>query len=99
MDGHQGGLMIFADVRTHRWNVVVHGLPPAAPGEVYQFWFICANGMVRSVEVHPSEAVPAFVTLGMPSMGGEVKGAALSVEQQGEQSPEPKGKMLVHLIL
>ena len=99
MDGHQGGLMIFADRRTHRWNVVVHGLPPAHPGEVYQFWFICENGMVRGVEVHLDENTPAFMTLPMPAEGGEVKGASLTVEPMAEKSPEPKGKELAHLML
>ena len=27
MDGHRGGLLIFQDERSHRWNVVVYGLP------------------------------------------------------------------------
>jgi hypothetical protein len=99
MDGHQGGLMIFADTKTHRWNVVVHGLPPAHPGEVYQFWFICSNGMVRGVQIHPNEVAPAFMTLGMPNDGGEVMGAALTVEAASGQSPEPKGKELAHLML
>ena len=99
MDGHEGGMTIFADERTHRWNVVVHGLPPALPGQVYQFWFICANGMVRSVEVHPDVRTPAFVTLGMPPEGGAVMGAALTLEPMGGQSPGPKGKELAHLML
>ena len=99
MDGHQGGLMIFADQRSHRWNVVVHGLPAAHPGEVYQFWFICENGMVRSVQVHVDESNPAFMTLTMPVVGGEVRGAALTVEPAARISAEPTGKELAHLML
>ena len=99
MDGHQGGLMIFADQRSRRWNVVVHGLPPAHAGEVYQFWFICENGMVRGVEVHVNETSPAFMTLSMPVEGGEVRGAALTVEPAAETSAAPTGKELAHLML
>ena len=99
VDGHQGGLMIFADDRTHRWNVVVHGLPPAAPGQVYQFWFICEDGMVRSAEVHVDGNTPALMTLGMPSVGGAVMGAALTLEPAADSSAGPHGKELVHLML
>ena len=51
MNGHQGGLLIFQDAVSHRWCVIVHGLPPAPVGSMYQFWFITETGMVRSVEV------------------------------------------------
>jgi hypothetical protein len=98
-DGHQGGITIFADQRTHRWNVVVHGLPTARPDEVYQFWFICSNGMVRGAQIHPDQTRPAFLTLSMPEAGGEVIGAALTLEPMGQTSPEPKGKELAHLML
>jgi hypothetical protein len=98
MDGHQGGMTIFADTRTHRWNVVVHGLPEAHPGEVYQFWFICDNGMVRGTEVHLTESSPAFMTLSMPPEGGQVLGAALTVEPAGHTG-EPRGKTLAHVML
>ena len=48
----RGGILIFADEVTHRWNVVIHGLPPASAGHQYQFWFICGDGMVRGTEVN-----------------------------------------------
>jgi hypothetical protein len=99
MDGHDGGITIFADERSHRWNVVVHGLPAAGPSEVYQFWFICANGMVRGAQIHLDETKPAFLTLSMPEAGGAVMGAALTLEPMDQVSPEPKGKQLAHLML
>ena len=99
MEKHQGGLLIFADSVTHRWNVVLHGLPPAPAGHAYQFWFICSDGMVKSVELKPLGSGPMFVTVGMPSGGGQVIGAALSVELSGSVGPGPKGKELAHLIL
>lgn len=99
MDDFKGGLLIFEDAVTHRWNVVLHGLPPAPSGMAYQFWFICSDGMVRSVELQPLGAGPLFVTLDMPSTGGKVMGAALSVERLGSVGPEPQGKELVHLML
>jgi hypothetical protein len=99
MDGHEGGMLIFADTVSHRWNVVVHGLPPAPPGETYQFWFIAADGMVKSVAVNPDPARPAIFTLEMPKEGGEVMGAALTMESMTNTSPEPRGKELAHLML
>ncbi len=97
--GHTGGVLIFADSASHRWNVVVHGLPPAAPGEMYQFWFIAPDGMIRAAEVHPNAAGAVMMTLSMPSSGQPVLGAALSVEPANEQSPGPQGTVLAHLTL
>jgi hypothetical protein len=99
MDGHEGGMLIFADTVSHRWNVVVHGLPPAPPGETYQFWFIAADGMVRGATVTSDPSRPAFFTLEMPKEGGEVMGAALTMEPMNNQSAEPRGKELAHLML
>ncbi|MEO8449981.1 MAG: anti-sigma factor [Gemmatimonadota bacterium] len=99
MDGHEGGLVIFADAISHRWRVVVHGLPRARAGEKYQFWFICSDGMVRGVELDPDPAKPTIVTLGMPDRGGAVLGAALSLEPLTNRTDVPKGKQLAHLML
>ena len=97
MDGHKGGLVIFADPATHRWNVVLHGLPPAPAGSVYQFWFITETGMVRSVELRGEPDRPAFATVGMPNTPGAVMGAALTVEPAVNRTSEPSGPMLVHV--
>ena len=99
MDGAVGGLLIFADERTHRWNVVVHGLPPAPPAGRYQFWFICAEGMVRGAEVRMPGAKPANFTTGMPAVPCTVQGAALSVEPMGATTGPPKGDMLAQVML
>lgn len=99
MDGVRGGLVIFADDVTHRWNVVVHGLPPAPPGGQYQFWFICADGMVRGAEVKMVENRPMIFTTGMPETGGQVMGAALTVEPVDGDDGPPRGKELAHLML
>jgi len=99
MDGHEGGMLIFADTVSHRWNVVVHGLPPAPPGETYQFWFIASDGMVRGATVTSDPSRPVFFTLEMPKEGGEVMGAALTMELLTNTSPEPRGKELAHLML
>jgi hypothetical protein len=99
MEGHRGGMVIFADSVTHKWSVVVHGLPPAPAGEKYQFWFVCSDGMVRSVEIAPIRGQPTFVTLEMPGRGGSVLGAALSMEPATNQSDTPKGKELAHVTL
>jgi anti-sigma-K factor RskA len=99
MGGRHGQLIIFADEQTHRWNVVVSGLPAAGPGEVCQFWFITDNGMVRGVEVRPGASGTAFLTMGMPPRGGVVMGAALTLEPAGGDSDQPKGPTLAHLML
>lgn len=95
----RGGLLIFADEVTHRWNVVIHGLPPAAPGLRYQFWFICGDGMVRGAEVPMDVRRPTIFTTGMPPSCPAVKGAALTVEPLADGQGPPTGKALVHLML
>jgi hypothetical protein len=99
MNGQKGGLVIFADERTHRWKVVVHGLPPAPAGERYQFWFICADGMVRGAEVRADAGGPVLFTTGMPAEGGEVMGAALTIEPVTATAGPPRGRELAHLML
>jgi anti-sigma-K factor RskA len=96
MDGRHGGLLIFQDPVSHRWCVVVHGLPPAPAGNVYQFWFITESGMVRSVTV-TADAHPAFFTLPMPPVRSPVMGAALTVEPALNRSAEPQGQQLAHV--
>lgn len=97
MGNYKGGLLIFDDPITHRWNVVMHGLPPAPADSVYQFWFITRSGMVRSVELRCEDNRPAFATLDMPKTPGPVMGAALTVEPAVNRSPEPRGPELAHV--
>jgi len=99
MDGQEGGITILADPVSHRWNVVVHDLPQLPPGEHYQFWFITDGGMVRGTEVHTNLEHPAVMTMGMPKEGGNVLGAALTVEPAGTSSGPPRGQVLAHLML
>jgi hypothetical protein len=98
MDGHQGGMLIFQDVASHRWCVIVHGLPPAPAGNKYQFWFITESGMVRSVVVDADMQRPAFMTLPMPGVAAPVMGAALTMEPVVNRSDEPKGVTLAHVV-
>lgn len=95
----KGGMLIFADERTHRWNVVIYGLPASRPGETCQFWFITEEGMVRSVEVRTDGRSPALLTLGMPPGNAVVRGAALTMEPEGSSGSAPKGPELAHLEL
>ncbi len=97
MEGRQGGLLIFQDPVSHRWCVIVHGLPPAPSGNVYQFWFITESGMVRSVEVNADPSRPAIFTLPMPPVPAPVMGAALTVEPAISKSSEPQGPQLAHV--
>jgi hypothetical protein len=94
----QGGMLIFQDAVSHRWCVIVHGLPPAPSGSVYQFWFITESGMVPSVEVNADTRRPAFLTLPMPGVKAPVMGAALTMEPVVNRSSEPKGITLAHVV-
>lgn len=98
MNGHHGGLLIFQDAVSHRWCVIVHGLPPAPVGNKYQFWFITETGMVRSVEVNADMQRPAFMTLPMPGVAAPVMGAALTMEPAVNRSNEPEGVTLAHVV-
>ena len=99
MHGKEGGMVIFADAKTHRWNVVVHGLPAPTNGK-YQFWFICADGMVRGTEVSVDPTRPMIFTTGMPAPArGAVLGAALTFEPMDERGGPPRGKTLAHIML
>lgn len=97
--GRAGGLVIFADSVSHRWNVVVHGLPPAPAGRQYQFWFVCADGMVRGTPVNADLSKPVMFTTGMPATGGDVMGAALTLEPKDSTVGPPRGEMLAELML
>jgi anti-sigma-K factor RskA len=99
MGGRRGGLVIFDDETTHRWSVVVHGLPPAPAGTGYQFWFVCADGMVRGSGFLGAAAGPTMFTTGMPKTGGAVLGAALTVEPLDARTGPPRGKQLAHVLL
>jgi anti-sigma-K factor RskA len=104
VDGTRGGILIFADEVTHRWNVVIHGLPPAPAGHRYQFWFVCADGsddMVRGTEVAADARRPTMFTTGMPQPQScpTVKGAALTEEPMPDVAGPPRGKPLAHLML
>lgn len=100
MGGMTGALTIFADPATHRWQVVVSGLPPAPAGTRYQFWFIREDGMVRGAELSPRPDAPAIVTLGMPPGNARVLGAALSVEpMDAPPDAPPMGRELAHLMM
>ncbi|HXG43348.1 MAG TPA: anti-sigma factor [Gemmatimonadales bacterium] len=97
--GHRGQLIIFADEATHRWNVVVHGLPAPRRGEVCQFWFITDRGMVRGAELDVEQGGTVLFTVGLPASGGRVMGAALTIEPAGSPSPAPRGPELVQVML
>jgi hypothetical protein len=99
LDGRQGGLVIFADPKTHRWNVVIHGLPPAPPNTRYQFWFHCAEGMIPGAEVRVDPERAVMFTTGMPERACQVMGAALTLEPMGAADGPPRGKELAHPML
>lgn len=97
MDGKKGGMLIFDDETSHRWKVVVHGLPAPPPGESYTFWFITADGMVWGAKVVCDERNPAVLTLDMPQGALGIRGGALTIEPTPARSSAPQGKELAHL--
>ncbi|MGB7212019.1 MAG: anti-sigma factor [Gemmatimonadales bacterium] len=99
MNGEQGGMMILADEHTHRWSVVVHGLPPARVGQKYQFWFITDGGMRQGVVLEVVPGKVATFTTGMPPGSAKVMGAALSVEPMDNGGPDMKGPELAKIML
>jgi hypothetical protein len=99
MHGKEGGMVIFDDARTHRWNVLVHGLPAAPVDTGYQFWFICADGMVRGARVHVGPSTPMLFTTGMPAPSCKVIGAALTMESARNADGPPRGKELAHILM
>ena len=99
MHGREGGMVIFDDARTHRWNVVVHGLAAAPANEGYQFWFVCANGMVRGAQVRVDPSTPMLFTTGMPASSCKVIGAALTMESARNADGPPRGKELAHILM
>lgn len=60
---------------------------------------IYADGMVRGAEVQGDSSRPVMFTTGMPSRGGEVMGAALTLEPMDAKDGPPRGKELAHLML
>ncbi|MEO8635972.1 MAG: anti-sigma factor [Gemmatimonadales bacterium] len=99
MGEYQGGMVILADNQSHRWNVVVYGLPAPHDGQVCQFWFITDRGMVKGLAVPTSVGAATVLTLAMPPGNYQVKGAALTMEASASAAPAPQGKELAHLML
>jgi hypothetical protein len=104
VDGTRGGLLIFADEATHRWNVVIHGLPPAPAGRRYQFWFICAESadrMVRGAAVAADTLRPTIFATDMPEQEAcrSVIGAALTEEPAADGQGPPRGRELAQVML
>lgn len=97
INGHQGGMMIFDDEKTHRWNVVVYGLPAAPSGERYTFWFLTSKGMVRGADFLVDQQTAALFTLAMPEGATGIHGGALTMEPMTAGHRSPQGKELARL--
>jgi len=97
LGGMRGGLLILADETTHRWKVVVHGIPAAPADQRYTFWFITGDGMVHGAEVICDERNPAVLMLDMPAGAQLIKGGALTIEPRAGDLSVPRGTELAHL--
>jgi hypothetical protein len=99
VEGRRGGLLILADETTHRWKVVVYGIPRAKQNERYTFWFITGDGMVRGAEIDLDEKTPAVLLLDMPPGAPVIRGGALTIELRNADPSVPAGRELAHLEL
>ncbi len=83
-----GGVLVFEDTVAHRWHLVAHGLPALPPGQRYQLWYLCEEGMAEGTILPMSPDGVARVTVGMPeNPPGRVVGAAITVETIGGGTP------------
>jgi len=96
--GRVGSVTIFADSVRHRWLVRCDGLAPNARGQAYQLWFITETGMLTAAVMPMDRDQPMVMALDMPSSGGRVMGAAMSIEPRGG-STNPSGPMVFHRML
>ncbi|MEO8478447.1 MAG: anti-sigma factor [Gemmatimonadota bacterium] len=94
---YDGGITIFADSESHRWNVIVHGLPEPGPDHRYVFWFVTADGMVWGADVICEGGRPAMLTLPMPPGARGIRGGALTVEAAQSDPRVPSGLELAHV--
>lgn len=101
MPGQQGGVVLFDDPTTHRWQVVAHGLPALPAGQRYQFWFVCENGMALGVPMTRTVAGLASLTTDMPEAPpGRVMGAAITIESdQDAPNASGHGQKIATLLL
>jgi hypothetical protein len=95
--GYEGGVLLFYDQDTERWNIVVHDLPPAPAGAAYQLWFLTSHGLRPGPVLQLTGARPTFVTLPAPGPVSEVRGAVLTLGPGGGAWGELRGTELARL--
>ncbi len=95
--GYKGGFLLFYDQDTQRWNIVVHDLPPARTGEVYQLWFVTGHGLRPGPELRVTGSRPTFLTLSAPGPSSDVVGAVLTVGPPAGPSSRPRAVELARL--
>jgi len=96
--GRVGSVTIFADSARHRWLVRCDGLAPNARDQAYQLWFITETGMLTAAVMPMDQDRPMVMALDMPSAGGRVMGAAMSIEPRAG-STSPSGPIVFHRLL
>lgn len=95
--GYEGGVLIFYDQDTERWNVVVHDLPPAQTGDAYQLWFVTGRGLQPGPKLQVNGSRPTFLTMPAPGPSSDVVGAVLTVGPLAGPSGRPRGVELARL--
>jgi len=101
MAGERAGLVIFEDAATHRWTVVVHGLPEPPAGQRFALWFECEDGMREGTALPQTMEGTAVLVVPMPQDLGTVMAASITQETMPVTPgamPEKKTELL-HLKL
>jgi anti-sigma-K factor RskA len=97
IDGGEVGLVILEDPKTHRWTVIVHGLPEAPPGERFALWFVCEKGMREGTELPPTTTGTAVLVLPMPQDLGAVLAASITRETRASAGTPMTKQELLHI--
>ena len=99
VEGSRAGLVIFEDTETHRWTVVVHGIPEAPEGERYALWWVCEEGMREGTALPATMNGTAVLVVPMPQDLGEILAASITRETMpAEEGGMPMKKMEIHLL-
>jgi hypothetical protein len=92
--GHAGGVVLFYDEDTGRWNVAIHDLPPIQDGQVYRLWFLTERGVLPGPVLRSQGSRPTFVTL---ASRRDVVAAKLTLEPVDGRMDRPRGAVLAYL--
>ena len=91
----KAGAMVFWDTRRHLCTLLIHDLPPLAPSDLYQLWFMVGGTVIRSEPFWPAASGPTMVQVPLPAEKSSVQSATVTVEAAQGLS-QPTGKPLLY---